>query len=116
MKTLHDKLNELNKLIVQFKFEEALDQFYHDDVVSVENENPPTAGLSNYRLSAKKYLASADNYSARLLNTIVSDDLTACEWHYKFDHKEWGKWDKVQLSVQRWKDGKIIHERHYYKS
>lgn len=116
MNTLRQNVEELNKLIEQFKFEEALDRFYHPDVVSVENESPPTVGLPAYRVAARKYIDSVTNYSAQLKNMIVSDDLSACEWRYKFDHTQWGKWDTVQLSVQRWKDGKIIHERHHYKT
>jgi hypothetical protein len=107
-------VEELNSLITSFRFEEALDKFYDQDVVSVENENPATVGLDAYKISAEKYLGSISNNSARLLNVIISDDMSATEWHYKFDHKEWGKWDAVQLSVQRWKNGKIVHERHHY--
>ena len=111
---LSKTLNELNHLVTQFKFEEALDKFYDEDVISVENENPPTVGLPAYRVSAKKYLSSISNQSAKLLSMIVSDNMSVTEWHYKFDHKEWGKWDAIQLSVQRWKNGKIVHERHHY--
>lgn len=116
MKTLKQTVDELNELIVQFKFEEALDKFYHNDVISVENESAPTVGLPAYRVSARKYIDSVSNYSAQLKNMIVSNDMSVCEWHYKFDHEQWGKWDTVQLSVQRWKDGKIMHERHHYKT
>jgi hypothetical protein len=107
-------VNELNALVSQFRFEEALDKFYDDNIVSAENENPPTVGLPAYRISAKKYLSSISNPSAKLLNVIVSDDMSVTEWHYTFEHREWGKWDSVQLSVQRWKNGRIVHERHHY--
>lgn len=114
MKSLEQSVAELNDLVRQFRFEEALDTFYSEDVVTVENENPPTVGLTAYRIAAKKYLSNISNQVAELRNVIVSDGVTATEWRYKFDHKEWGKWDKVQVSVQRWKDGKIVHERHHY--
>jgi hypothetical protein len=107
-------VDELNAMVSRFRFEEALERFYDENVVSVENENPPTIGLPAYRAAAKKYLSSISNQSAKLLNVIVSDDMSVTEWHYKFDHKEWGKWDAVQISLQRWKNGKIVHERHHY--
>ena len=114
MISLEKSVNELSNLIREFRFQEALDRFYAEDIITVENENPPTIGLDAYRLGAKKYLGNISNASAELLNVIVSDDITVMHWHYKFDHKEWGRWDKVQISVQRWKDGKITHERHHY--
>lgn len=113
---LKQKVDELNQLITQFKFEEALEKFYHNDIVNVENESPPIIGLEAYRAAARKYIDSVNNYSAQLKNTIISDNMSVSEWHYKFDHKEWGKWDTIQLSIQRWKDGKVIHERHHYKT
>jgi hypothetical protein len=70
--------------------------------------------LPAYRESAKRYLNSISNPSAKLLNVLISDDMSVTEWRYTFEHKEWGKWDAVQLSVQRWRNGKIVHERHHY--
>ena len=114
MDSLSDRVSSLNQLVAQFKFLEALDRFYADDIVSVENEGPPTIGLEAYRVSAIKYLNSISNPSATLLDTLIGDDISVCHWHYRFDHQEWGHWDRTQFSVQRWMNGKIVHERHHY--
>jgi hypothetical protein len=110
MKDLTQSVHELNALVEQFKFHEALDRFYDEDIITCENEEPPTVGMEAYKQSAKKYLDSISNPSATLKNVIVSDGISVCEWRYIFDHKEWGHWDK------RWKDGKIVHERYYYSA
>jgi hypothetical protein len=111
---LEKSVHELTTLVGQFRFDEAFNKFYSQDIVSMENEDSSIVGLDAYREAGKKYLASISNQSAKLLSVIVSDGISVTEWRYTFDHKEWGHWDKVQVSVQRWKDGKIIHERHYY--
>jgi hypothetical protein len=116
MKTLKESVDELNALIREFKFHEALDKFYDESIVTHENENPPIVGLSAYREAAKNYLDSISNEKAELINVIISDTMSVTEWRYRFDHKTWGKWDAIQISVQRWKDGKIVHERHHYKT
>jgi hypothetical protein len=116
MSTIEKRLEELNELIRQFRFHEALDKFYSEDVVTCENEAPPTIGLTAYRQGATNYLSSISNASAELKNVLISDGITVTEWRYIFDHKQWGHWDKVQVSVQRWKDGLIVHERHHYNS
>lgn len=114
MDDLETKVRELNLLIQQFKYPEALDKFYHKDIVTQENEEPPIVGLSAYREAGKKFMDAISNYSAKPKNVIISDNMSVVEWHYNFDHAMAGKWDRMQLSVQRWKDGKIIHERHHW--
>ena len=116
MKDLTERVNELNLLVQQFKFQEALDQFYDTDIITHENEESPISGLTAYRKAAKTFMENISNYTAELKNVIVSDDMSVVEWHYKFDHKMAGKWDRYQLSVQRWKNGKIVHERHHWNA
>jgi hypothetical protein len=53
---LEKLVHGLNTLITDFKFEEALEKYYDDAVITVENENPPTVGLPAYKQSAKKIL------------------------------------------------------------
>lgn len=114
MEAILEKINELNRLIEQFRYDEALDKFYDDDLVTCENEEPPIIGLAAYREAGKKFQDSISNYRAKLKNVLISDQMSVVEWHYQFDHAALGKWDKRQLSVQRWKNGKIIHERHHW--
>lgn len=112
--SLKKLVEELNSLITEFKFMEALDKFYDKEVVTHENENLPTIGLDAYKQSGLRFLDSISNQSAKLKNVIVSDDMSVTEWHYVFDHNVWGHWDYVQLSLQKWRNGKIIFERHHY--
>jgi hypothetical protein len=114
MDNLANNVERLNALIVDFKFLEALNELYDESIIVFENENKASTGINEYRLAAKKYLSSISNQSATLKNVIISDNMSVCEWHYKFDHAEWGRWDKIQLSLQRWKNGKIVMERHHY--
>lgn len=115
MASLKESVHELNAMISEFRFMEALDKFYAEDVVSHENEREPLVGLKQYKEAGQRYIDNVSNFSAELKNVIVSDHMTVSEWHYIFDHKEWGHWDAYQLSLRRWKNGKIVHERHHYK-
>ena len=114
MQNLETLVNELNSLIKELKYSEAFDKFYDEDVVTCENENPPIKGLASYREAGKSFLANISNYSAELKNVVISDDMSVTEWRYIFDHTMAGHWDFVQLSLQRWKNEKIVHERHHY--
>ena len=113
---LAKRVHQLNDLVAAFRYEVAHDTFYAPDLIKHENENAPTVGLPQHRREMKHFLIKISNASAVPLHTIVSDEMSVTEWHYRFDHLDWGPRDFKQLSIQRWKAGKITHERHHYKT
>lgn len=113
---LTQAVTSLNQLVADFKYKEAHQKYYHLDLVKHENEDAPTIGLANHKKEMEVFLSKISNHSARLLNLVVSDDTTISEWHYQFDHEDWGKRDFKAVSIQRWKEDKVIHERHLYKT
>ncbi len=38
------------------------------------------------------------------------------EWYNDYTHAEWGSRQYHQVSVSKWKDGKIVSEKFYYAS
>ncbi|HEY9749494.1 MAG TPA: hypothetical protein V6C63_12490 [Allocoleopsis sp.] len=38
------------------------------------------------------------------------------EWSAGYTHQDWGKRTYEPVSVQKWQDGKVVHERVYYGS
>ena len=116
MKNLQETVKEFNTLVAQQKWPEALDKFYDENVVSVDNEGDPLNGLDKLKEGLKDFEANTKDISLKLKQVIVSDHMSATEWHYIFTHSQWGQFDYDQVSLQRWKDGKIIHERHHYKT
>ncbi len=115
MKNLATKVQAFTNLVKDFRYQEALDQFYHPEIVKHENEQAPTIGLDKYKQEMVQFQAAISNPQAQVLNLLVSDEVSVVEWRYQFDHREWGPRDFREVSVQRWRDGKIVHERHYYK-
>lgn len=111
---LQELVHDLNLLIMDLKFEEALQTFYDEDIISMENAEASTKGLQAYIDAGQTFLNNISNYKAQLLAVMIGKDVTASHWHYTFDHKLWGHWDKEQISVQCWKNGKITREVHTY--
>ena len=116
MKNLKETVREFNTMIENQQWEKALNTFYDENIISVDNEGEPVQGLDKLKNGLKDFEAKTSDTSVTFKNSIVSDDMSITEWHYVFTHKEWGKFDYDQLSLQRWKDGKIVHERHHYKT
>lgn len=54
-------------------------------------------------------------HGAKLNAVAFSDNVVMSEWTFYMTMKGVGRVKRNQISVQRWKDGKVINERFYYK-
>lgn len=117
MDKLLEKITDLNDLVLQGKIMEAFEKYYHPDVVMQENEDPPTVGKAANRKREKEFLASITDFrKAEPIHVTVGDNVTMVEWHYDYTHKDWGKRNYRQISVQEWNNGHIVKEKFYYGS
>jgi hypothetical protein len=115
MSTLLEKISDLNDLVLQGKALDAFEKYYHDEVVMQENENAPTIGKEANRLREQVFFDSITEFrSARPLKVTVGEGITMVQWQYDYTHKDWGVKNYTQVSVQEWKDGKIIKEQFFY--
>jgi len=115
MATLLEKISDVNDLILQGKPLEAFDKYYHDEVVMQENETTPTIGKAANRKREEEFYASITEFrSARPLKIAIGEGTTMVAWYYDYTHKDWGVRNYTQISVQEWKDGKIIKEQFFY--
>ncbi len=117
MTNLFEKVNDLNDLILQGKALEAFDKYYHDEVAMQENENPPTVGKSANRKREEEFFSSITEFrGAKPLKVTAGENVSMVEWHYDYTHKDWGVKNYTQISVQEWKDGRIVKEKFYYNA
>jgi len=115
MTTLLEKISDLNDLVLQGKPLVAFEKYYHDDVVMQENENVPTIGKEANRKREEEFFASVTEFrGARPLKVSVGEGITMVQWSYDYTHRDWGVRKYTQISVQEWKDGKILKEQFFY--
>jgi hypothetical protein len=115
MTTLLEKITDLNHLVLQGKALEAFDTYYDENVVMQENENSPTVGKVANRKREEDFFSSITEFrSAKPLKVTAGDGVTMVQWHYDYTHKDWGLRNYVQISVQEWKNGKIVKEQFFY--
>lgn len=115
MNAISEKIHELNEMFVQGKGLEAFDKFYADDVVMQENEQEPTVGKEANRAREEQFFEKVTEVRKAVpLNVTVGEHCTMVEWHFDYTHEDWGVRNYRQVSVQEWKDGKIIKETFYY--
>jgi hypothetical protein len=112
---LKANFEDIKTLVLQGKAMEAFEKYYGDDVVMQENEAPATIGKEANRDRELDFFAKVTEFRGLELKGVAyGEDLIISEWFADYTHAEWGKVTHEQVSVQRWKDGKVIHERFYY--
>jgi hypothetical protein len=117
MTTLLQRITDLNDLVLQGKALEAFDTYYDESVIMQENENAPTVGKRANRRREEEFFSSVVEFrGAKPLKTTVGENTTMVQWHYDYTHKDWGVRNYTQVSVQEWKDGKIVREQFFYGS
>jgi hypothetical protein len=105
---------EFNSYIHDKKFLDALDKFYHPEVVSAVNEKAPVVGIDNLRNAVGQFMENAHFHKIEIVSLLIENNLSVTNWYYSFEHKQYGAIDHHQFSVQRWKDNTIIQEQHFY--
>ena len=115
MTTLIQKITDLNDLVLQGKALEAFDTYYDENVIMQENENAPTIGKNANRKREEEFFSSIVEFrGAKPLKVTVGENTTMVQWQYDYTHKDWGLRNYTQVSVQEWKDGKIVKEQFFY--
>ena len=114
MSTVKQNIEHLNQLVLQGKALEAFDMYYDDEVVMQENNQPATIGKDINRQREIEFFSSIEFRSAEVLGTTYGDDISAVIWKYDYTLKDWGVRNYTQVSVQHWKNGKIVKEQFFY--
>jgi len=115
MTTLLEKISDLNDLVLQGRALEAFDTYYHDQVIMQENENKPTIGKLANRKREEDFFSSITEFRrAKPLKVTVGEGTTMVQWQYDYTHRDWGVRNYTQVSVQEWRDGKIVKEQFFY--
>jgi hypothetical protein len=115
MNDLCANFEDIKMLVLTGKAIEAFEKYYGDDVVMQENEQPATFGKSANRDRELDFFSKlVEFHTAEVKAVAYGENVIISEWFLDYTHTEWGRMSHDQVSVQRWKDGQVIHERFYY--
>lgn len=114
---LQQRLNDLLDHIRQGKIIEAMNEFYHRDAVMQDNANPPTEGLAANIEREKQFMSGVKEWKGfEVKATETSDNVTLYESTLDFIAINGQPVRMEQVSVAKWRNGKIIQERFYYET
>ena len=112
---LQQRLTDLLNHIRQGKIIEAMNQFYDPDTTMQDNANPPTKGLAANVEREKQFMSGVKEWKGfEVRASAVGENVTVYECTMDFIATNGQPVHMEQVSVARWKDGKIVHERFYY--
>lgn len=114
MKTLQLD-SDLNALIVQGKTREAFLEYYDEDVVAQENDEPERKGREPWMLGREELGKNLEKYEARVLHNAANGDVSFSEWEYDMVIRGMGPVRLVQVAVRHWQNGRVVRERSYHK-
>ncbi|MFT5143369.1 MAG: hypothetical protein ACI80V_002301 [Rhodothermales bacterium] len=117
--TIADNVSNLNDMIRAGQILDAFDKFYAQNVVMADNFTGDRVGFDAARAFEVSFVENLTEFrGAEVLEVAVDENagLAFVKWHFDYTHKEWGVMDYVQVSVQKWENGKIVHERFIYGS
>ena len=117
MADLKTEVDQLNQMVLEGKILDAFEKFYAPEVVMQDNDYPARVGKDLNRQYEEGFVNGVTEFrEARVLNTLVSDDMAVTEWWFDYTHKDYGTRTYRQLAVQRWKNGQIVEEKFYYNN
>ena len=112
---IEQSLNDLNRLVLEGRLIDAFEKYYHPDVVMQENELEPVVSKAANRERELDFLNNIVEFrKAEVKGVGIGDGISFVIWNYDYTHKQWGVKNYSQVSVQEWKDGKIIREQFIY--
>ena len=112
---IENALYDLNNLVISGKALETFDKYYHHDVSMQENDLPPMVSKEANRKREIEFFNNVTEFrGAEVKGVGVGDDISFVIWHYDYTHKDLGVRNYSQVSIQQWKDGKIINEKFVY--
>ena len=112
---LQQRLQELLTHIRQGKVVEAMNEFYDTDTEMQENANPATKGLAANIEREKQFMSGVKEWKGFNVTALgVGDNVTFYEATADYITTNGQAMHLEEVSVAKWKNGKIVHERFYY--
>lgn len=96
---------------------EAFEKFYHDDVVMVEPMSGETKGKDANRAREMEWISGLAQAHGGGVTAIAADEengITLTESWGDFEFKDGNRMKMEEVSVKKWENGLIVHERFYY--
>jgi len=111
------KIQDMYRMIGENQTMEALEQYYHDDVVVIDGQEAPRHGKAAQRKAVEQWESMVVETHGGGVGAITAhedDAVTMVESWAEVTFKDGNRVKMEEVGVQKWQGDKIIHERFYY--
>ncbi|MDL1948260.1 ester cyclase [Acidobacteria bacterium ACD] len=109
------RIDSLIEYTLDNRLIEALNEFYHPDVVMQENCQPPRVGLAaSLERQRAAQAMTAEIHEVKAAIVLHDGDNAAIEWHAEWTMVGGARFRIEEIALQRWRGNRIIHERFFY--
>ena len=111
---LKERVEDLDRIVLQGKILEAVEAFFHLDVVTEEGDGTTTKGLKAKKKKLHEFLAGIGSVNEIALHSYaVGDDVTMSEYTFDLTKTDGSPilWNEVLR--RKWQDGLVIDEKYY---
>lgn len=116
MPSIRENVDDLNHQILNGQILPAFEQYYADDVVMVDQGQPPREGKDTNREYEEAFVNGLTEFRGAEVKSVAIDEAnnkSFVEWHFDFTHKDFGDQKYDQVAVQTWDGDQIVEERFY---
>ena len=113
---LKDLVHDLHGRILQGDILGAFEDHYADDVMQEPKEEPRVGKDVNRKFEQEWMDNLVEFRGAEVLGVAINEEAGTvfAEWYNDLTHKQYGDMKATQVSIQQWRDGKVVEERFYY--
>ncbi|MEO7718190.1 MAG: nuclear transport factor 2 family protein [Capsulimonas sp.] len=110
-----ERVTELIRYVGEYRFMEAIAEFYHQDAVLRENNGPPRVGLAAALEFEAAFLTTVAEWRrAQAVSFLVDGDCVAIHWVFEPTMKNGARASREEIAYQRWEGDRIVEERFFY--
>ncbi|AOM78776.1 nuclear transport factor 2 family protein [Pedobacter steynii] len=111
--------NRLVHLCRSGNFEEAINELYHDDIVSKEppgSKQEVIQGKAAVLDKTQEWMDSVEEiHSSTISDPVAGDDFFSCVMDIDATYKNHGRMPMSEVCVYEVKDGRIVSDQFFYK-
>jgi len=114
----YKKAKALFRMIEEGKLLDALDKYYHEDILIIADDGKERKGIEEARNYDKKLLKEIEEVIGGGVTTITSDEdraITMVEFWINLKFKNGNNKKLEEVAVQYWEGDYIIKEKFYSK-
>lgn len=108
---------DLYNLIEAGQTMEALEKYYHDDVVIIDGTEAPRHGKAAQRKAMQEWYGMVKEFHGSGVKSITANEetgVTSVESWTEITFQDGKRVKMEEVGVQQWKGDQIVHERFYY--